>query len=300
MRRDRKDGMRILILGGSGMLGHRLWVELSKVHQTWITVRASARSMPNLPGVNRDHIRENVEATNFDEIIRALASIQPDVVINCIGLVKQLPLSNDPLTSLEINALLPHRISLISRASKIRMIHFSTDCVFSGKKGRPYSEDDQSDAEDLYGRSKFLGEVLYGPHTLTLRTSIIGRELQRGYGLVDWFLGQTGMVKGYQRAIFSGFTTGMIARILLECVLPNTKLAGVYHVSSEAISKYDLLCLLKEAYGKKIDIQPDTEVISNRALDSSRFRLETGFRPPSWPDMIRAMRDVDNLYTNLR
>ncbi|MGH7146380.1 MAG: dTDP-4-dehydrorhamnose reductase family protein [Nitrospiraceae bacterium] len=289
--------MRVLILGGSGMLGHRLWMELSKVHQTWITVRTSAHIIPDLPGVDRSHIRENVEATNFDEVIRAFASIQPDVVINCIGLVKQLPLSNDPLTSLEINALLPHRISLISRASKIRMIHFSTDCVFSGKKDCPYAENDQSDAEDLYGRSKFLGEVSYGSHTLTLRTSIIGRELHKGYGLVEWFLSQTEHVKGYRKAIFSGFTTGMIAKILIEHVLPNPQLAGVYHLSSEPTSKHDLLRLINDVYGRGIKIEPDSEVVCNRALDSSRFRSETGFKPPSWPDMIQSMRADDRLYT---
>jgi len=288
--------MRVLILGGSGMLGHRLWVEISKVHQTWITVRTSAHIIPDLPGVDRNHIREYVEATNYDEVIRALASIQPDVIINCIGLVKQLPLSNDPLTSLEINALLPHRISLISKASKIRMIHFSTDCVFSGKKKSPYTEDDQSDAEDLYGRSKFLGEVSYGPHTLTLRTSIIGRELHKGYGLVEWFLGQTKKIQGYRKAIFSGFTTGMIAKILIEHVLPNPQLTGVYHLSSEPISKHDLLRLINEVYCRGIEIEPNSEVVCNRALDSSRFRSETGFNPPSWPNMIQSMQADDHLY----
>lgn len=288
--------MRVLILGGSGMLGHRLWVEISKVHQAWITVRGSANSIPDLPGVNRRNIREHVEATNYEEVIRALASIQPDVIINCIGLVKQLPLSNDPLTSLEINALFPHRLSLISRASNIRMIHFSTDCVFSGKKQGLYTEDDQSDAEDLYGRSKFLGEVSYGAHTLTLRTSIIGRELHKGYGLVEWFLSQSQKIQGYQKVIFSGFTTGMMARILLEHILPNPKLTGVYHLSSEPITKHDLLRLINEVYRRGIEIEPNSIVVCNRALDSSRFRAETGFKPPSWPDMIQSMLDDDHLY----
>ena len=283
--------MRILILGGSGMLGHRLWVELSKVHQAWITVRTSARVIPDLPGVDRSHIREDVEATNFDEVIRAMASIQPDVVINCIGLIKQLPLSKDPLTSLEINALFPHRISLISRASKIRMIHFSTDCVFSGKKKSPYTESDQSDAEDLYGRSKFLGEVSYGSHTLTLRTSIIGRELHKGYGLVEWFLGQQQVVRGYQEALFSGFTTGAIAKILLDHVLPHPELSGVYHLSSYPISKHDLLRLINDVYGRQIEIIPDTTIVCNRVLDSTRFRKATGFIPSTWPEMIRAMKN---------
>lgn len=292
--------MRILILGGSGMLGHRLWVELSKAHQAWITVRSSAKVIPNLPGVDRSRIREDVEATNFDEVIRALAAIQPDVVINCIGLVKQIPLATDPLTALEINSLLPHRISLISRAAKIRMIHFSTDCVFSGKKAGPYTEADQSDAEDLYGRTKFLGEVAYGPHTLTLRTSIIGRELRTKHGLVEWILSQRQAVKGYRRAIFNGLTTCAVADIILHHVLPNTQLFGVYNLSSYPISKFDLLQYIKEAYRLRTEIEPDDNVVYNRVLDSSRFQMETGFKPPSWPEMIQAMQSDPTPYDKFK
>lgn len=273
------------------MLGHRLWVGLSKVHQTWITVRSSAKLIPDLPGVDRSLIREGVDATNFEAVSRTLTSIQPDVVINCIGIVKQLPLSSDPVAAIEINALLPHRISLICREAKIRMIHFGTDCVFSGKKKGAYTEDDQSDAEDLYGRSKFLGEVSCPPYTLTLRTSIVGRELHTKHGLVEWFLSQRQTVTGYQKAIFSGITTDAVAKILLNYVLPNHQLTGVYHLSSDPISKYDLLQLINKAYGLGIEIKPDTNVVCNRALDSSRFRAETGFKPPTWPEMIQAMRN---------
>jgi dTDP-4-dehydrorhamnose reductase len=218
-------------------------------------------------------------------------SLQPEAIINCIGLVKQLPLANDPVAAIEINALFPHRLAQIAGGVKARLIHFSTDCVFSGKKESPYTENDQSDAEDLYGRSKFLGEVSHGPHTLTLRTSIIGRELHSGHGLVEWFLGQAQKVKGYRKAIFSGLTTGTMATLLIEHVLPNPQLTGIYHVSSEPISKYDLLRLINDVYGRGIEIEPDTQVICNRALDSSRFRAETGFKPPTWPEMIQAMRN---------
>ena len=282
--------MRILILGGSGMLGHRLWMDLSVHHETWITVRSSAKIIPDLPNTQRGRIREGVDATNLDLVVRALASIQPDVVINCIGLVKQLSLSKDPLTSLEINASLPHRISLISRAARTRMIHFSTDCVFSGKKQGVYCENDQSDAEDLYGRTKFLGEVVYKPHTLTLRTSIIGRELRAKHGLVEWFISQRNKtVPGFQKAVFSGLTTGAIAKILLDVVLPNSNLTGLYHVSSEPISKFDLLHLINRIYSLGVEIKLDTSVDCNRILDSSRFRAETGFAAPTWQEMIEKM-----------
>lgn len=286
--------MRILILGGSGMLGHRLWVELSKGYTTWMTLRSSASVMPDLPGVDRHYICEHVEATNLDEVTRVFAAIQPDVVINCIGLIKQLPLSNDPLSSLKINALLPHQLALIASAAKMRMLHFSTDCVFSGKKVGAYTEEDQSDAEDLYGRSKFLGEISYLPQTLTLRTSIIGRELSTSYGLLEWFLSQRQKIQGYRRAIFSGFTTGALARIVRDEVLPNPQLTGLYHLSSEPISKYHLLGLCNEAYTCGIEIVPDDDMVCNRALDSSRFRATTGCEIPTWRAMIDEMRS-DNI-----
>jgi len=283
--------MKILILGGSGMLGHRLWMDLSRAHDVWITIRKSASAMPNLPGVDRSHIREHVDALDFDNVIRAFASIRPELVINCIGLVKQHPLSNDPLSVIELNARLPHRLSLVCRTAGIQMIHISTDCVFSGKKGN-YTEDSVSDAEDLYGRSKYLGEVSY-PHTLTLRTSIIGRELHTRYGLVEWFLSQRQSVKGYKRAIFSGFTTQAFSRILLDYIIPNPNpnpnLSGVWHVASQPISKYEVLALMNEAYGLGIEIQPDEMFVCDRSLDCSRFRAATGFVPPPWPGMIREM-----------
>lgn len=273
------------------MLGHRLWAELSRHYEVWGTIRSSAERLPSISGIDRNRIRGDVDANNFDEVVRALAGVEPDVVINCIGVVKQHPLSSDPLTALEINALLPHRLSLIAKAASIRLIHFSTDCVFSGNKPLPYCEDDQSDAEDLYGRTKFLGEISYGDHTLTLRTSIIGRELQTQYGLIEWFLRQNKPVNGWRNAIFSGFTTNFIARILLEHVLANPKLAGVYHLSSDALSKYDLLNLVNKIYKRRTRIDPDDTVNCNRALDSTRFRMETGFHPPSWPEMIQDMYD---------
>jgi len=280
---------KILILGGTGMLGHTLFRHLSS--QGDLDVYATARSSSGIerwfpPGLI-GKIRTDVDADNFDTVIRALAAIQPHIVINCIGLIKQLPIANDPLSAITINSQLPHRISLICRAAGARLIHVSTDCVFDGMKGN-YGEDDPSNANDLYGRSKFLGEVAYA-HCVTLRTSIIGHELKGQLGLVEWFLSQKGSVQGFTRAIYSGFPTIELAAIIKQYVLPNPDLRGVYHVSSGAIAKYDLLKLIAEYYGKTIDIVPVDDVRIDRSLCAERFSAATGYRPPSWPELIEKM-----------
>ena len=294
--------MKILILGGHGMLGHRLWINLRKEHEVWVTVRQSSSPFPDQPEYPTNFVRTDVDASNFDQVTRALASIQPDLVINCIGLIKQMGhLARDPIMSISLNALLPHRISLICRAAKIRMIHISTDCVFSGKKGN-YVETDESDAEDLYGRSKFLGEVAYPPHSITLRTSIIGRELKTRLGLIEWFLshkdGDT--VKGYKRAIFTGFTTDELSRIIMDYVIPSPELTGLYHVSSDPITKFDLLHLANNVYNRKINIQPDEQVIIDRSLNSTLFRQTTGYQPLSWAEMMGKMAETSPLYNQIQ
>lgn len=293
--------MKILILGGSGMLGHRLWMNLRKEHEVWVTVRQISSPFPARPEFPIKYIRTDVDASNFDQVTRALASIQPDLVINCIGLIKQMGhLARDPVMSISLNALLPHRISLICRAARIRMIHISTDCVFSGKKGN-YLESDESDAEDLYGRSKFLGEVAYPPHSLTLRTSIIGRELKTRLGLVEWFLSQKDgdTIRGYKRAIFTGFTTDELSRIIMKDVIPHPELTGLYHVSSNPINKYDLLKITNQAFGRKINILPDEDFFMDRSLNSTRFRQATGYQPPSWSEMIQEMAKDAQFYNTI-
>ena len=291
--------MRILILGGSGMLGHRLWINLSKEHEVWVTVRGDGSEFPDVPEFPRQFIRPMVDALNFDQVVRAFASIQPDLVINCIGLIKQMGhLARDPLFSISLNAMLPHRISMVCRTAKIRMIHISTDCVFNGKKGN-YLESDPSDAEDLYGRTKFLGEVSY-PHCITLRTSIIGREIKNRLGLIEWFLSQQGTIHGYRKAIYTGFTTDELSRIISDYVIPHSSLSGVMNVSSEKISKYDLLMLAKKAFKKDIEIIPDDEFFCDRSLDSSRFRQLTGYQPPSWENMIQELANISPFYEQLR
>jgi len=211
------------------------------------------------------------------------------VVINCVGVVKQLESAEDPLVVLPINALLPHRLVRLCETNGARFVHVSTDCVFSGKRGN-YQEHDPADADDLYGRSKYLGEVDY-PNAITLRTSIIGHELSTTHGLIGWFLSQAGQVRGYRRAIFSGLPTVELARVIRDYVLSQPELRGVYHVSAAPISKYDLLTLVAKTYGRTTQIVPDDNVVIDRSLDSLRFRQATGYEPPVWLDLVRRMHE---------
>jgi dTDP-4-dehydrorhamnose reductase len=283
---------KVMILGGTGMLGHVLFRCLSEYPE--YNVYATARSLTGVkekfPGRLQERFHpDSVDANYFDSLIRAISSIRPDIIINCIGIIKQLPGAGDPLTAITINALLPHRISLIGRTAGARVIHISTDCVFNGKKGM-YSENDQSNAEDLYGRTKFLGEV-NDSHCVTLRTSIVGHELRGRYGLVEWFLAQSQRVRGFRKAIYSGFPTIELAGIIHNYVLPNPGLTGVYHVSSAPISKYNLLRLVAERYGKKIEIEPGDDFVQDRSLDSTVFRRATGYQPPSWDKLVEMMHN---------
>jgi dTDP-4-dehydrorhamnose reductase len=229
-----------------------------------------------------------VEALDGDSLTAVLARLRPEAIVNCIGIVKQLGPSRDPLVALPVNALFPHRLQRLCALLGARLIHVSTDCVFGGARGG-YTEQDPPDPDDLYGRSKLLGEV-DEPHAVTLRTSLIGRELETCHGLVEWFLGQSGAVRGFTRAVFSGLTTQELADVILRHVLPNPGLHGVWHVSAAPISKHDLLVLLREAYGRQTQIEADPSLVLDRSLDGGRFRAATGYEPPSWPAMIRQMR----------
>lgn len=277
---------RILILGISGMLGHKLFLKLSEddSFDVYGTLRSQDGSFFGKKYLSR--IRFGVDGDNFDTIIRALASIQPDIVINCIGLIKQMPLSNDPLSAITVNAQLPHRLSLVCKTAGARLIHFSTDCVFDGRTGG-YAERDVPSAHDLYGQTKLLGELEY-PHCLTLRTSIIGHEIKGYLSLVEWFLSQK-KTRGYANAIFSGFPTTEIAYILRKYILNNDTLSGIYHLSAEPISKYDLLKQIDQVYHTGITIERYDDFYIDRSLDSSAFRNVTGYRPPSWKQLIETM-----------
>ena len=282
--------MKILVLGATGMLGNavlRLFAQ-SPGYQVFGSVRSSA-ARRLLPNELHPSVIAGVDVENIDSLTHLFAVVHPAVVINCVGLVKQLEEADDPLAAIPINALLPHRLARLCEVAGARLIHMGTDCIFSGVKGM-YTEADASDAKDLYGRSKYLGEVDY-PHAITLRTSIIGHELDGVRSLIGWFLAQEGSVKGFKRAIFSGLPTVEIARVIRDHVIPQPELHGLYHVSAEPISKFDLLTLVAQTYRKTIDISADDQLVIDRSLDSTRFRQVTGFAPKPWPELIRSMRD---------
>lgn len=281
---------RVLVLGASGMLGNavlRVFVESSGY-----TTVGSARSyaaVAALPEKLRNAVICGIDVENCDSLLRLFSDFQPDVIINCVGVVKQLDNADDPMVAIPLNALLPHRLARLAMTRGARLVHISTDCVFSGKKGM-YTELDFADAQDLYGRSKHLGEVDY-TNAVTLRTSIIGHELASAHGLISWFLAQSGSVRGFKRAIFSGLPTVVLGTVIRDYVLPNEQLRGVYHVSAPPISKYELLNLVAKVYAHKILIEPDEEVVIDRSLDSSRFKDATAYATPSWPQLIKAMHE---------
>lgn len=279
---------KILVLGVSGMLGNAVFRLLSET--PGLMTAGAARSPGGvrlLPAPLRERIIGGVDVENGDAVMGLFAATAPDVVINCVGLVKQLAEADDPLSALPLNSLMPHRLARLCSIAGARLVHISTDCVFSGAKGM-YTEHDPSDAQDLYGRSKYLGEVDY-PHAITLRTSIIGHELDSARGLVGWFLSQQGEVKGFTRAIFSGLPTVELARVIRDHVIPRPELRGVYHVSAEPIAKYELLKLVAAVYRKNTAIVPDDRLVIDRSLDSSRFRAATGYQPKPWLELVRQM-----------
>lgn len=279
---------KVLILGVSGMLGSAMFRVLSESAELIVygTVR-SEKSIAHLPSSLHNRIIRDIDVENYDVLVNAFSQIHPDVVINCIGLVKQLADVNDPLHAIPLNSLLPHRIAALCKATKARFIHISTDCVFSGEKGN-YIESDFPDAHDLYGRTKFLGEVDL-PHAITLRTSIIGHELIGNKSLVNWFLTQSGAINGYTKAFFSGLPTVELSKIIRDIVIPRKSLHGIYHVSSAPISKYSLLQLIAKIYDKKIEINPSEYLVIDRTLNSACFNEATGYNAPEWPELIKQM-----------
>jgi dTDP-4-dehydrorhamnose reductase len=281
--------MRVLVLGATGMLGHTVFEHFFAAgdHEVWGTVRNDQAARAFSPA-EQARLRRGVDVLDEAALTATLDDLAPDVVINCIGVIKQLAAAHDPLVVLPINAMLPHRLARWCAAHQARLIHISTDCVFAGTRGG-YTEADRPDTIELYGLSKFIGEVTDQPGALTLRVSIVGHELASHHSLIDWFLSQEGSARGYTRAIFSGLPTIELARLLRTVVLPRPDLHGLYHVSAAAISKCELLQIVARVYGKSIAIVPDDSVIIDRSLNSQRFSEATGYVAPSWPHLVEAM-----------
>ncbi|MEX2281184.1 MAG: SDR family oxidoreductase [Gemmatimonadota bacterium] len=279
--------MRILIAGGAGMLGHQLFMHLRSVYDVKVTLREDIGHYARHGLFDSSNAYGRIDVTASATLDRVLMDFQPHAIINCIGIVKQLPIAKESIPSIEINALLPHKLAQMARKTDARLVHFSTDCVFSGRKGG-YTETDTPDAEDLYGRTKLLGEVR-GEGCLTLRTSLIGHELGRNTSLVEWFLSQKGHARGFRNAIFNGFTTIEMARIVEMLLTKYPAAQGVWHVSSDPIDKYTLLNLIRKHYRLDIQVEPDDVFKCKRSLDSTPFRKRFEYRPPSWENMIEEM-----------
>lgn len=276
------------------MLGHRLLAHLQARHVVKVTLRRE-RSVYESAGLfDAKNTYERVDANCTDRLLEVVGDFRPDAIVNAVGLVKQRPIAQEAIPSIEVNALLPHRLALVAASAGARFVHFSTDCIFSGTRGA-YSEADAPDPEDLYGRTKLLGEVAH-PHCVTLRTSLIGQELDRKTSLVEWFLAQKATVRGYRKTIFSGFTTIEMARIVEMILTKHPHVHGVFHVSSDAIDKYSLLRLVKKHYGLETALVPDDEVRCDRSLDSSKFRQQFDYSPPSWDAMVAEMSSLRSSY----
>lgn len=286
---------KILVVGANGMLGSSLLRYFTQYpyYQVLGTVRTNgAKSKLAKQGFN--NVISNIDVTIFETIEKVIADLQPDYVLNCVGIIKQLDAAKNNITSISINSLLPHKLAQSCSTYNAKLIHFSTDCVFSGEKGN-YNEKDLPDAYDLYGKSKQLGEVDYDGH-LTLRTSIIGHEISSHHSLVDWFLAQKNSINGYSAAVFSGLPTVYVAEVIHNYIIANVACCGLRHLSVEPINKYDLLSLIKTVYSHNIEIFDSKELTIDRSLDSSLFRLETGFEPLCWPKLIEKMNDEYNKY----
>ncbi len=282
--------MRVLVLGADGMLGHQMVRSLVAAGHDPV---ASTRRRPEglvadaLAGIQ---VIDGVDARQTDTVVAALADSAATAVVNCVGIVKQRKEAKDPLESIRVNSLFPHVLAALCRVAGARLVHVSTDCVFSGRKGS-YVEEDIPDPVDLYGRSKLLGEV-NTTGAVTLRTSIIGLELGRKESLVEWFLAQRGTTNGWTRALYSGLTTFELARVAVRLLEDLPDLTGVWHVSSDPIDKHRLLCQLRDALSLDVEIRPDENAIIDRTLDSGRFRATTGWTAPDWTTMLAELADA--------
>jgi dTDP-4-dehydrorhamnose reductase len=291
--------MKVLILGGSGMLGHKLVQSWQGRFDVWAALRGRYSDYEKYGIFDKDKTIEGIDAENFASVENAIKTVKPDVVINAIGIIKQLPSAKNTVLTLNVNSIFPHKLAQLAGAQGFRLISISTDCVFNGRKGN-YTEGDVSDAEDLYGKSKNLGEVT-GKNCLTLRTSIIGRELETAHSLVEWFLSNRGKrVKGFTKAIYSGFPTVALADIIGDLIENFPALEGLYHVSSEPVNKFELLKLINEYYKSGVEIEPDGDLVIDRSLNCDKFKALTGFKPDPWEAMIKKMAQDTTAYDEWR
>ncbi len=280
--------MRVLIVGGNGMLGSQLLRSYTGRHEVMVTLRQRRDAYRGGSLFRGDNSYENVDVRDAGRLGQVMAAFQPEVVVNAAGVVKQRDQAKEAVSCIEINSLVPHKLRDLCEKYGSRLIHISTDCVFSGTTGG-YVESSQPDATDLYGRSKLLGEVSAAPG-ITLRTSIIGPELDQKRSLIEWYLAQRGEIRGFTRAIYTGFTTLEMARIIERAMLQHPHLSGLWQVASEPIDKCSLLVMLGGFLGRTdISVKPDHDFYCDRSLIGAAFNQETGYSPPSWTTMLEEL-----------
>jgi dTDP-4-dehydrorhamnose reductase len=282
--------MHILVLGATGLLGSAVFHVLGEKKDWHVfgSVRNDESKKFFAPRLDQNLVVV-VDVLDQDDLIKMFEQTKPDVVINCISLAKPLLSAGKPLDIIPIYALLPHRLVHLCNLAGARLVHISTDGVFSGCKGQ-YAEDDIADARDLYGLSKLMGEVI-DPNSIVLRTSMIGPELKAANGLLAWFLSQHEICNCFSRVIFSGLPTVVLAQIIRDYIIPKPELFGIYHVAAQPISKFDLLKLVAEIYGKTIKLNPVDQPVYDRSLNPAHFREATGYVAPEWTELIKTMRD---------
>lgn len=294
--------MKVLVLGGEGMLGHKMFqVLLARYPDTCCTIRGSLADpfYRRIDLFRHGRVIGKVDAMNYPFLHEILKAEQPGHIVNCIGMIKQRETSKAAISNITLNSLLPHKLAEWAGEWEGRVIHFSTDCVFSGRHGS-YTETSPSDSEDFYGKSKYLGEVAT-ENALTLRTSIIGRELANFRSLLEWFLSQNGKsVRGFKKVIYSGVTTNYMADLVCRIVSEHPTLSGLYQVTSPAISKYDLLTMIRDAFRLDIDIVSDENEISDRSMIGDRFLQATGYRSPDWTGLLAQLVNDPTPYEKWR
>jgi dTDP-4-dehydrorhamnose reductase len=277
---------KVLVLGAKGMLGHTLFRTAHKYYSQYElagTIRDNDKTY--FTESEQKRIISDIDVLDEEVFAKVFDKIRPYIVINCVGVIKQLKEAKDPILTIQLNALFPHKLLKLCERHNARLICISTDCVFDGLKGN-YSEEDNPAPIDLYGRTKLLGEIAYSRNCITIRTSIIGHELSTKNGLLEWFLSQKEKVNGYTKAYYSGFTTLELSKIILEKIIPNENLNGIFNIASDSITKYELLKLISGTYNKNITISPYEDFYCNRVLTGAKFNKITGYKPPAWDEMI--------------
>ena len=291
--------MRLLVVGATGMLGHKIFQKCGEAFpETYATAFEDITKPPfsNVPFLQTEKVLTGVDVTELDRLSRLILNLRPDYIINCVGVIKQHKVEVALASPcIKLNSLLPHQLVEIASEYGGRVIHFSTDCVFEGSRGS-YTEEDKPDATDLYGRSKAMGEVIY-ENALTLRTSIIGRELMNHLSLLDWFLQQSGKpIRGFSKAIYSGVTTNQMAKVIQLVIEKHPKLNGLYQIVAEPISKYDLLVLARQVFDTNTDIEADGDFVLDRSMKGDKFEAVTGYKSPSWDCLLRDLAAESGLY----